>query len=192
MSSTDTPAANPAVCAPKHRAAARPRPRPAATATAGRRRAAHAKPASALVGRRVLRTAALTSVAGFATALAVGGGVLSAPASVVAVAGHLSAAAPGTAGSTLSSDALAARARVPVSRSDRRDTVDRDKAQALAQTDGPAVTGVENIADEDARTIARALLAEFGFSQDQFSCLDPLWMGESGWRTTADNPNSSA
>ncbi len=192
MSLTDTPAAKPAPRAPKHRAVATPRRTPATSATAGKRRGAHAKPASALVGRRVRRTAALTGVAGFATALAVGGGMLSAPASVVAVTGHLSAAVPGAGTSTLSADAVAARARPPVSRSDRRDTVDRDKAQTLAQTDGPAVTRSENIADEDARTIAQALLAEFGFSPDQFSCLDPLWAGESGWRTTADNPNSSA
>ncbi len=54
------------------------------------------------------------------------------------------------------------------------------------------MTGTENIADEDPRTIARALLVEFGFSVDQFSCLDPLWSGESGWRINADNPSSSA
>jgi hypothetical protein len=81
---------------------------------------------------------------------------------------------------------------VPVSRSDRRDAVDQDKAATLATVEGPAVTGSENIAEEDPRTIARALLVEFGFSSDQFSCLDPLWTGESGWRINADNPSSSA
>ena len=54
------------------------------------------------------------------------------------------------------------------------------------------MTGTENLADEDPRTIARALLAEFGFSADQFSCLDSLWTSESGWRVNADNPSSSA
>ena len=54
------------------------------------------------------------------------------------------------------------------------------------------MTGTESLADEDPRTIARALLAEFGYSADQFSCLDSLWMSESGWRVDADNPNSSA
>jgi len=127
-----------------------------------------------------------------ATAIAVGGGMLSAGSPVLDAAGDLAAAAGGPSTSTLSADALAARARVPLSRSDRRDSVDQDKAQSLAQSGGPAVTGSENLGDADPRTIARALLVEFGFAVDQFSCLDSLWAIESGWRTTADNPNSSA
>ena len=43
-----------------------------------------------------------------------------------------------------------------------------------------------------ARDIARALLPVYGFSSDQFSCLDSLYMSESGWRVDADNPSSSA
>ena len=35
------------------------------------------------------------------------------------------------------------------------------------------------------------MLAARGQSS-QFSCLDRLWTKESGWRTTADNPSSSA
>ena len=127
-----------------------------------------------------------------ATAIAVGGGVLSAGSPVIDAAGNLAAVAAGPSITPLSADQLAARARVPVSRSDRRDTVDSTKAATLAQSDGPAVTGTENLADADPRTIARALLVEFGFSADQFACLDPLWSGESGWRVNADNPSSSA
>ncbi|SHN34355.1 hypothetical protein SAMN05443668_105255 [Cryptosporangium aurantiacum] len=37
-----------------------------------------------------------------------------------------------------------------------------------------------------------ALLSEYGFSTSQMSCLDKLWMKESGWRTTAENPSSGA
>ncbi len=145
----------------------------------------------------MLRTATVTSgLASMATAVAVGGGMLSAGTPVLDAAGELAAAATGPSVATsvapLGAGDLAARARVPVSRSDRRDAVDSDKAQALAQPDGPAVTGTESLSDEDPRTIARALLAEFGFSADQFGCLDSLWMSESGWRVTADNPNSSA
>ena len=33
---------------------------------------------------------------------------------------------------------------------------------------------------------------EFGYSADQFGCLDSLWASESGWRVNADNPHSSA
>ncbi len=127
-----------------------------------------------------------------ATAVVVGGGVLSAGSPVIDAAGDLAAAATQPSSSPMSAEQMAARARVPVSRSDRRDSVDQDKAQSLALSGGPAVTGTENLDDGDPRTIARVLLAEFGFSADQFSCLDPLWMGESGWRITADNPHSSA
>jgi hypothetical protein len=129
-----------------------------------------------------------------ATAVVVGGGVLSAGSPVMDAAGDLAAAAsqPSPSTATLTADELAARARVPLSRSDRRDTVDRGKAQALAVAGGPAVTGSESLADEDPRTIARALLAEFGYSADQFGCLDSLWASESGWRVNADNPSSSA
>ncbi len=144
-------------------------------------------------GRKVLRTATLTGgLASMATAVVVGGGVLSAGSPVMDAAGDLAAAAAGPSVATLSADDLAARARVPLSRSDRRDSVDQDKAATLAQPQGQAMTGTESLAQEDPRTIARALLAEFGFSSDQFSCLDSLWMSESGWRVTADNPNSSA
>ena len=118
--------------------------------------------------------------------------MLSAGSPVMDAAGDLAAAASKPSPTSLTADQLAARARVPVSRSDRRDSVDRDKAQTLTLAAGPAVTGSENLSDEDPRVIARALLAEFGYSADQFSCLDSLWSSESGWRVTADNPSSSA
>jgi hypothetical protein len=140
-----------------------------------------------------VRTVTLTSgLASLATAVAVGGGMLSAGKPVLDAAGDLAAAAAGPSIATLAADDVAARARAPLSRSDRRDAVDPDKALTLAQPDGQAVTGTESLAEEDPRTIAMALLAEFGFSADQFSCLDSLWMSESGWRVTADNPHSSA
>ncbi len=139
-------------------------------------------------------------LAALATAVAVTGGVLAnAPVSTsVLTPGLADAAIGGLPASTASLKAtvaaadLAARASLPVSRSDRRDAVDRDKVATLAQPGGPAVTGTESLADEDPRTVARALLAEFGFGPEQFDCLDPLWMGESGWRVNADNPHSSA
>ena len=36
------------------------------------------------------------------------------------------------------------------------------------------------------------MLPDFGFGSDQFSCLDSLYTGESGWNVHADNPSSSA
>jgi hypothetical protein len=40
--------------------------------------------------------------------------------------------------------------------------------------------------------IAEAMLASFGWSSGQFSCLDPLWAHESGWSVTAYNAGSGA
>ncbi|WP_246081581.1 lytic transglycosylase domain-containing protein [Nocardioides litoris] len=95
-------------------------------------------------------------------------------------------------------DLLAAAPVVPreptLSRSaDRRDRTDPLKATALsADAAGEVEAGVQDLADSDPRDIARALLSEFGFSADQFGCLDSLYMRESGWNPTADNPTSSA
>jgi hypothetical protein len=42
-----------------------------------------------------------------------------------------------------------------------------------------------------AQGIAYNMLASFGFSTSQFSCLDPLWNQESGWRYNAENPSGA-
>ena len=57
---------------------------------------------------------------------------------------------------------------------------------------GSAVTKSQKLSEGDPRDIAQALLPAYGFSSDQFSCLDSLYMSESGWRIDADNPSSSA
>jgi hypothetical protein len=79
-----------------------------------------------------------------------------------------------------------------VSRSDRRTDVDAVKKAALDQAPGGAVTATEDLTTQDPRTIARAMLGQFGFSSDQFSCLDSLYVSESDWNVHADNPSSSA
>jgi hypothetical protein len=115
--------------------------------------------------------------------------VLQAPVSVSSAATDLG----NTVAAPLSAHRLAERSEGVTSRSeDRRDATDRAKQQALAQSEGPAMTRTEDASDDDPRAIARALLGQFGFSQDQFSCLDSLYAGESGWRVNADNPTSSA
>jgi hypothetical protein len=40
--------------------------------------------------------------------------------------------------------------------------------------------------------VAEQMLARFGWSSGQFSCLEPLWEHESGWNVTAENPSSGA
>lgn len=79
-----------------------------------------------------------------------------------------------------------------VSRSDRRPEADPAKTASLDESAGRAMTDERKLSDSDPRDIARALLSEFGFSADQFGCLDSLWTRESGWRVNADNPSSSA
>jgi hypothetical protein len=41
-------------------------------------------------------------------------------------------------------------------------------------------------------SIARSMLASFGWPSSQFSCLEPLWAHESGWSVTATNPSTGA
>jgi hypothetical protein len=42
------------------------------------------------------------------------------------------------------------------------------------------------------RALGRSLAAKRGWTGNQWTCLNNLWTKESGWRHTADNPNSSA
>ena len=94
-------------------------------------------------------------------------------------------------GGELSQAELEDRAAI-VSRSDSRDRTDATKEAALAQEQGGVVTRTEAISEADPRDIGRALLPEYGFSADQFPCLDSLYVSESNWRVDADNPTSSA
>jgi hypothetical protein len=91
----------------------------------------------------------------------------------------------------VTSDDLSGRSAAP-SRSDRRTSVDPVKKTVLNQDSGGQVTETEDLTSQDPRTIARAMLSDFGFGDDQFSCLDSLYMSESGWNVHADNPSSSA
>jgi hypothetical protein len=56
----------------------------------------------------------------------------------------------------------------------------------------PAPSATAAVASGSPRQIARAMLASFGWSSSQFSCLDPLWAHESGWSVTAYNAGSGA
>jgi hypothetical protein len=59
------------------------------------------------------------------------------------------------------------------------------KAQAAQQT---AVTTPSGSPEQ----IAQQMLSKYGWSQSQFSCLQPLWFHESGWNPSAENPSSGA
>jgi hypothetical protein len=56
----------------------------------------------------------------------------------------------------------------------------------------PRSQSEDDLSDLDPRDIGRALLPEYGFSADQFACLDALYVSESDWDVNADNPTSSA
>jgi hypothetical protein len=62
-------------------------------------------------------------------------------------------------------------------------------AQAAAKT---APDPAPPVSSGSPQQIAESMLASYGWSQSQFSCLDPLWSEESGWNVNADNPTSGA
>ncbi len=169
---------------------------PRRTTAAPKHRAAHRSAASRSgVTRRVGLALAATGAALATTGAA--SGVL--PLGTAGIespqepsAAELRAAVPAVSPATAA--ALRDRGEPRVSRSDRRPAVDPRKAALLrseTQSGGQA-SGTEEVAGGDPRTIAQVLLPAYGFSSDQFGCLDALWTKESGWDVYADNPTSSA
>lgn len=155
--------------------------------------------------RRALRTGiALTGLAAAVTGLSVTGGMFAHAPVLTPAAADVATTAPATTGTasgtasgmptdlpTMSAAELEQRVqRTVTSRSARRTSP--TKTAALTMSAGSAVTKSQKLSEGDPRDIARALLPLYGFSSDQFSCLDSLYMSESGWRTDADNPTSSA
>ncbi|NHA68390.1 aggregation-promoting factor C-terminal-like domain-containing protein [Phycicoccus flavus] len=47
-------------------------------------------------------------------------------------------------------------------------------------------------AQADPKAVAQMLLPEYGFGQEQWPCLDQLWIGESDWRWWVANSSSGA
>ena len=138
--------------------------------------------------RRALRTGVvLTGLAAAVTGVSVTGGLASTDPDVLTPAAADVATATG---STADATTLERSSRQVASRSARR--TDKAKATTLAMSGGSAVTRSEKLSEGDPRDIARALLPAYGFSSDQFSCLDSLYVSESDWRIDADNPTSSA
>ena len=68
----------------------------------------------------------------------------------------------------------------------------RPTASASAQPAPSATASAASVASGSPQQIAQAMLASFGWSSSQFSCLDPLWAHESGWSVTAYNAGSGA
>jgi hypothetical protein len=152
--------------------------------------------------RRALRTGvALTGLAAAVTGVSVAGGLASSEPDVLSpVAADMATNPPSTSPST--SPTVSPEATAEATVDERRDSrqvasrsvrrTDKAKATALEMAGGSAVTRSEKLSEGDPRDIARALLPAYGFSSDQFSCLDSLYVSESDWRVDADNPTSSA
>ncbi|MBA2465421.1 MAG: lytic transglycosylase domain-containing protein [Nocardioidaceae bacterium] len=79
-----------------------------------------------------------------------------------------------------------------VSRSNRRQSTRAAENLSLSQESGGQSTRTEDLITREPRTVARAMLPEFGFSDSEFGCLDALYVSESDWDPRADNPTSSA
>lgn len=167
------PLSNHAKPAPKHR---------------GNPRHAHLKEAPKRAARN---TVVLSGVALAVTGITIGGGLLGkgdvkAPSVTADLDGAMA---------DIGADVSVADTgeRLPVvSRNDRRGAADPTKQAGLVQTEAAAVTETEQLSQSDPKDIARALMGDFGFSQDQFGCLDLLWTRESNWNPLAHNPSSGA
>lgn len=149
--------------------------------------------------RRALRsTLVLTGMAAAATGIGVSGGLLTGGTDLTSVAADVAITSETTAGpiagrSSMSpADVERREQRDVVSRSANRSRTTATKAAALSVAQGAAVSRSESLSGGDPRDIARALLPVYGFDSSQFSCLDSLYVSESGWRVDADNPSSSA
>jgi hypothetical protein len=148
--------------------------------------------------RTALRTTVtLTGLAAAATGVAVATGVVQSPGTGANFADSLSPVASTDSADSPTTDvqhrdAVVSRFAARGQGADRRDERDPAKAAALGLAAGPALGGQESISYGDPQGIAAALLPKYGFSTSEMSCLEPLWMGESGWRTNAENTSSGA
>ncbi len=152
---------------------------------------------SARAPRRRRHVLAGLGAAALVTGGIVAAGTLQGAAPIDAASVSLASQATGEVGdvdgvAALSAEELAEREQ-RVSRSAARTPVaDEAKARQLSSGSGRAETQRQDLADADPKTLAQALMPEYGLSSGEFSCLDQLWEKESGWSTTADNPSSSA
>lgn len=141
--------------------------------------------------RQGLRNAAMASgVAVAATGIAVSSGVVASdsPGSSPAIA----LAAGGAKTQLTQADLDKRELRASRSAEDRRTTADAVKARTLSNASGVAVTKSEDLSVADPRTLARALMPQFGMRSADFDCIDRIWTQESNWNVHADNPTSSA
>ena len=153
---------------------------------------------SAELGRRLRRGVAMTAVV---AATLTGGAVLSGQSAGPDETAPAALAAATPDDTTLPAPTAAELARLAESRSDERTSRSDSRTAAedskselldLEARPGPQESRTRTVDLGDPRDIAQAMLADYGWSQSEFSCLDSLWVKESGWDPQAANPTSSA
>lgn len=159
---------------------------------AAKHRSAPPRPLRSRLGRNLRRLGLMSGVAVAATGLAVSTGVLTKGASPLDASASASLAAATPAKGLTQAQLDEREDRASRSTDDRRPAADRGKARTLSNDSGAAVTKTADLTTADPKTLARALMPEFGMSPSQFGCLDNIWSQESGWNVHADNPSSSA
>ena len=84
-------------------------------------------------------------------------------------------------------------ARLVVEAKARADALAKARAEAKARAAREARRkAIIDNARQDPRAVARLMLADFGFADSQFGCLDSLWTKESNWNYRASNASSGA
>lgn len=89
-------------------------------------------------------------------------------------------------------EAEAARAKAEAEAQARAEAEAAAAAEAERQAAAEEAARSLERAVEDPQSAARVLMADYGWGDDQFQCLDSLWTRESNWRHTAENPSSGA
>lgn len=147
-------------------------------------------PPPSATGKALRNTVILSGIAVTTTGTAVAGGIAS---SSPAEPAAQTVAAPAALSDSVLGGNLPERSE-QVSRSESRELADPAKKATLAATDSASngFTRTEDLTNADPRTLGKALMLQAGFGADQWSCLDSLYMSESGWDVHADNPTSSA
>jgi hypothetical protein len=117
------------------------------------------------------------------------------PAVTDRLARPMAAAATDQNGATLAQDAFRLRLTQTRDAIAQRQAAKKRAAPAAgtaAADHAATLTQAATAASGSPQQIAEAMLGSLGWSSSQFSCLDPLWVHESGWSVTAANPGSGA
>ena len=147
--------------------------------------------------RAVRNTVVLSSVALAVTGISVGAGMLGKDAGANGAAADVGGALAANGSPLVKADASAVAASVDadrapeLSRGDARPEADPSKLAGVVDDNPAAITETRSLSQSDPHDIAKALLPDFGFSIDQYGCLESLWNRESGWNPHAANPSGA-